>query len=119
MATIRFYLKGPEEYRFLSNFFPSPFTLDGVRYESNEHYFQSQKALDPEEAGWVRSAPTALEAKRRGRKIGICGQAPSDFPDFATFLVEQGIDSISLVSDTVVKTRLAIAAKERELGITP
>jgi len=58
-------------------------------------------------------------AKRRGRKIGICGQAPSDFPEFATFLVEQGIDSISLVSDTVVKTRLAIAAKERELGITP
>ena len=43
----------------------------------------------------------------------------ADFPDFATFLVEQGIDSISLVSDTVVKTRLAIAAKERELGITP
>ncbi len=58
-------------------------------------------------------------AKRRGRKIGICGQAPSDFPDFATFLVEQGIDSISLVSDTVVKTRLAIYAKEQELGITP
>lgn len=58
-------------------------------------------------------------AKRRGRKIGICGQAPSDFPDFATFLVEEGIDSISLVSDTVVKTRLAIAAKEQELGITP
>ncbi|MCL2790058.1 MAG: phosphoenolpyruvate synthase [Desulfobulbus sp.] len=58
-------------------------------------------------------------AKRRGRKIGICGQAPSDFPDFATFLVEEGIDSISLVSDTVVKTRLAIAAKERELGIAP
>lgn len=58
-------------------------------------------------------------AKRRGRKIGICGQAPSDFPDFATFLVEEGIDSISLVSDTVVKTRLAIAAKEQELGIAP
>ena len=58
-------------------------------------------------------------AKRRGRKIGICGQGPSDFPDFATFLVEEGIDSISLVSDTVVKTRLAIAAKEQEMGITP
>ncbi|WP_306546626.1 phosphoenolpyruvate synthase [Desulfobulbus sp.] len=58
-------------------------------------------------------------AKRRGRKIGICGQAPSDFPDFATFLVEEGIDSISLVSDTVVKTRLAIAAKEREMGVNP
>ncbi len=58
-------------------------------------------------------------AKARGRKIGICGQGPSDFPDFATFLVEQGIDSISLVSDTVVKTRMAIAEKEKELGINP
>ncbi len=58
-------------------------------------------------------------AKRRGRKIGICGQAPSDFPDFATFLVELGIDSMSLVSDTAVKTRLAVAEKEKELGITP
>jgi len=56
-------------------------------------------------------------AKRRGRKIGICGQAPSDFPEFATFLVECGIDSISLISDTVIKTRIAIAAKEKELGI--
>jgi pyruvate,water dikinase len=54
-------------------------------------------------------------AKRRGRKIGICGQAPSDFPEFATFLVECGIDSISLIPDTVVKTRLAIAKKEKEL----
>ncbi|MEW6428049.1 MAG: phosphoenolpyruvate synthase [Thermodesulfobacteriota bacterium] len=58
-------------------------------------------------------------AKRRGRKIGICGQAPSDFPDFATFLVECGIDSMSLISDTVIKTRLAVAAKEKELGIEP
>ena len=56
-------------------------------------------------------------AKRRGRKIGICGQAPSDFPEFATFLVECGIDSISLIPDTVVKTRLAIAKKEEEMGI--
>ena len=58
-------------------------------------------------------------AKRRGRKIGICGQAPSDFPEFATYLVECGIDSMSLISDTVIKTRLAVAEKERELGITP
>ncbi|WP_457572847.1 phosphoenolpyruvate synthase [Desulfolithobacter sp.] len=58
-------------------------------------------------------------AKRRGRKIGICGQAPSDFPDFATFLVECGIDSMSLISDTIVKTRLLVAEKEKELGISP
>ena len=55
-------------------------------------------------------------AKKRGKKIGICGQAPSDFPEFATFLVECGIDSISLIPDTVVKTRLAIAKKEKEMG---
>jgi len=58
-------------------------------------------------------------AKETGKKIGICGQAPSDFPEFATFLVECGIDSMSLNPDTVVKTKLEIAAKEKELGIKP
>ena len=58
-------------------------------------------------------------AKKKGRKIGICGQAPSDFPDFADFLVECGIDSMSLIPDTVIKTRLAVAEKEKELGIQP
>ncbi|NIA09103.1 MAG: phosphoenolpyruvate synthase, partial [Nitrospiraceae bacterium] len=56
-------------------------------------------------------------AKKAKRKIGICGQAPSDFPDFAAFLVECGIDSMSLTPDTVVKTRLVVADKEKELGI--
>lgn len=58
-------------------------------------------------------------AKSKGKKIGICGQAPSDYDDFATFLVECGIDSISLNPDTVIKTRLKIAEKEKELGISP
>ncbi len=58
-------------------------------------------------------------AKRRGKKIGICGQGPSDFPEFATFLVELGIDSMSLIPDTAVKTRLAVHAKEKEMGIAP
>ena len=58
-------------------------------------------------------------AKRRGKKIGICGQAPSDFPEFATYLVECGIDSMSLIPDTAIKTRLAVAKKEKELGISP
>jgi pyruvate,water dikinase len=49
------------------------------------------------------------------RKVGICGQAPSDFPEFAEFLVECGIDSISLNPDTVVKTRLKIAETEKRL----
>ena len=50
--------------------------------------------------------------RRKGRKIGICGQAPSDYPEFAQFLVEQKIDSISLNPDTVLKTTLAILEKE-------
>jgi pyruvate, water dikinase len=50
------------------------------------------------------------------RKVGICGQAPSDFPEFAEFLVECGIDSISLNPDTVIKTRLIIAETEHRLG---
>jgi pyruvate,water dikinase len=58
-------------------------------------------------------------AKSKNRKIGICGQAPSDFPEFAEFLVECGIDSMSLNPDTVVKTKLEIAKKEKELGIKP
>ena len=55
-------------------------------------------------------------AREHRRKIGICGQAPSDFPEFAEFLVECGIDSISLNPDTVIKTTLKIAEKERQIG---
>jgi pyruvate,water dikinase len=54
-------------------------------------------------------------AKKQHRKVGICGQAPSDFPDFAEFLVEQGIDSISLNPDTVISTTLAINNKEKQV----
>jgi len=55
-------------------------------------------------------------AKRCGRKIGICGQAPSDYPEFARFLVEEGIDSISLNPDAIVRTRLSVAKLEQEIG---
>ncbi|MFA6547442.1 MAG: phosphoenolpyruvate synthase [Candidatus Magasanikbacteria bacterium] len=50
------------------------------------------------------------------RKVGICGQAPSDYPEFAEFLVQEGIDSISLNPDTALKTRTRIAAMEKKLG---
>ena len=53
--------------------------------------------------------------KETNTKVGICGQAPSDFPDFATFLVECGIDSISLIPDTVIKTTIAVNKKEQNL----
>jgi pyruvate,water dikinase len=57
-------------------------------------------------------------ANSKGKYIGICGQAPSDFEDFAEFLVEAGIHSISLNPDTIVKTTIKIAEKEKQLGIT-
>lgn len=54
-------------------------------------------------------------AHKRGRKVGICGQAPSDYPKFAEFLVEAGIDSISLNPDTVLKTRQNILTMEKRI----
>ncbi|OCR00497.1 phosphoenolpyruvate synthase [Oscillatoriales cyanobacterium USR001] len=56
-------------------------------------------------------------AKKYNRKIGICGQAPSDYPEFARFLVELGIDSLSLNPDSVLKTLLDIAKLESSGGV--
>ncbi|MDB5392467.1 MAG: ppsA [Planctomycetaceae bacterium] len=60
-------------------------------------------------------ASVIKRVRARGRKIGICGQAPSDYPEFAQFLVEQGIDSISLNPDSLVKTMIKIAEMEQQL----
>jgi pyruvate, water dikinase len=57
-------------------------------------------------------AKAIATAKEYNRKIGICGQAPSDYPEFARFLVQLGIDSISLNPDSVIKTMLEIAEAE-------
>jgi len=48
-------------------------------------------------------------------KVGICGQGPSDYPDFAQFLVEEGIDSISVTPDSFMKTVIAIKEIEDKL----
>ncbi len=55
-------------------------------------------------------------AKRAGKKIGICGQAPSDYPEFAEFLVNRGINSISLNPDTVIRTTHHILETEKALA---
>jgi pyruvate,water dikinase len=52
--------------------------------------------------------------KSKGIKIGICGQAPSDFPEFAEFLVDAGIDSISLNADSVINTTMRVAEYEKK-----
>jgi pyruvate,water dikinase len=56
------------------------------------------------------------KCKSKGKYIGICGQAPSDHKDFALFLVEHGIESMSLNPDTVVATTVAIAEQESKMG---
>ncbi len=55
-------------------------------------------------------------AKRRNRKIGLYGQAPSDYFEFARFVVEQGIDSISLNPDSILKTLLQLSEFELSMN---
>jgi pyruvate,water dikinase len=71
--------------------------------------------FDERNEGVKRMVKMAIEvAKANGRKIGICGQAPSDYPEFAQFLVELGIDSMSLNPDSVLKTILRVAEVEQD-----
>jgi pyruvate,water dikinase len=65
---------------------------------------------DPAVTTLIRQA--IVEAHRAGRKIGICGQAPSDYPEFAAFLIDCGIDSISLNPDAVLATTTRVAEDE-------
>lgn len=59
------------QYGFLSNFYPSTVTLDGVRYKTVEHAYQAAKTLDKDERKKVRDADTAATAKKQGRKLPI------------------------------------------------
>ncbi|QDU04204.1 Phosphoenolpyruvate synthase [Gimesia chilikensis] len=72
--------------------------------------------FDERDPAVMDSLATAIQrVKASGRKIGICGQAPSDYPEIAAFLVKQGIDSISLNPDAVMKTVSRIVEVEAEL----
>jgi len=57
-------------------------------------------------------------AKQKGAKVGICGQAPSDYPEFAEFLVREGIDSLSLNPDSIIQVRRRVARVEKELELS-
>jgi pyruvate,water dikinase len=64
-----------------------------------------------DEAVKVLLSMTIKACKKRGKYIGICGQGPSDHPSFAKWLVEQGIESISLNPDSIIETWMFIAGK--------
>jgi len=70
--------------------------------------------FDERNAAVTKTIAQVIEAAHRaGRKIGLCGQAPSDYPEFARFLVEAGIDSMSLNPDSVLATTLDVLELER------
>jgi pyruvate,water dikinase len=72
------------------------------------------RLFDERDPGVMKMIASVIRAARaKGRKIGICGQAPSDYPEFTEFLIEQRIDSISLNPDTVLKVTLTILEKEK------
>ena len=72
--------------------------------------------FDERDPGVLKMLQMAVEgAQAAGRHSGICGQAPSDYPEVAEFLVRVGIDSISLTPDSVLKTTMAILELEEEL----
>ena len=75
------------------------------------------RGITNENDGSVKKLISEVIKKCRARKkyIGICGQAPSDYPEFAEFLVEQGIESVSLNPDTIIKTTQKIYEKEKKL----
>ncbi len=86
----------------------------GVDRDSNlvAHLYDERNEAVKKLVAW------AIEnGKRYGRKVGICGQAPSDHPDFAKFLVEKGIDSISINPDSILEVIKAVYEIEKELGI--
>jgi pyruvate,water dikinase len=73
--------------------------------------------FDERDPGVMKIMSMAVQgAKRNGRHSGICGQAPSDFPEIAEFLVKEKIESISLNPDSVMKITLKVLETEKELG---
>jgi pyruvate,water dikinase len=76
--------------------------------------------FDERDPGVLEMINRTIEGgKRNGRHVGICGQAPSDYPEVAAYLVEQGIESISLNPDSVIKTIRKLLDVEQGLGIAP
>jgi pyruvate,water dikinase len=74
--------------------------------------------FDERDPGVMRLISQVIEGGKRNRRhSGICGQAPSDYLEFAAFLVREGIDSISLNPDSIMKITLRVLEMEKELGI--
>ena len=85
----------------------------GIDRDGNEQVREISNENDP--AVKMMVAEAIKRCKARGKYIGICGQAPSDYLDFVKFLIEQGIDSISLNPDNLISTTLSVFREEQRL----
>ena len=75
------------------------------------------KDFDERDPAVKKMVSLAIQGNKRNKKhSGLCGQAPSDYPEFAQFLVEEGIDSISINPDTVMKITLKVLETEKTIG---
>jgi pyruvate,water dikinase len=74
------------------------------------------KLFDENNEAVKRMMASVIESAHKAkRKVGICGQAPSDYPDLAAFLVRAGIDSISLNPDSILQIKKRVAEVEKEM----
>jgi pyruvate,water dikinase len=74
--------------------------------------------FDERDSGVLKIISMAIQgAKRNKRHSGLCGQAPSDYPEFAEFLVKEGIDSMSLNPDSVMKITAKVSEMENKLSV--
>jgi ribA/ribD-fused uncharacterized protein len=87
---IFFFGDRPSEYYFLDNFYPCEFVVDGIRYRSLEHWYQSHKTTDTTLRMWIIAAPNATEAKRRGRSLNPYQMRP-DWEDIKVSVMREGM----------------------------
>lgn len=88
---IYFYLKD-DEHGWLSNFWPSPFTCNGINWKTNEHYYQAQKASTWEFMKWIADAPNPYHAMLAGRKLRPDkGEMKADWEERKLSVMERGL----------------------------
>jgi len=90
------------------------FQLLGIDRDTGANLNIAGQSDEKNEAVMLFIKELIAKVKKNKRKIGICGQAPSDFPEFAEFLVKEKIDSISLIPDSVLKTIMTVAKTEKK-----
>lgn len=95
------------EYEFLSNFYHSPFTHDGISYPTNEHFFQAMKTLDIDTRKAIAAAPTPGAAKRMGRHVPL----RPDWEKVKVYYMELGL-RLKFANKTLAEKLIATGDEE-------